>query len=585
MQISNLKSKKMADTVKKEIDTVNVNTKGIKANTYDAIVIGSGISGGWAAKELCEKGLKTLVLERGRNVEHVKDYPTAMKAPWEMSHRGKVTLQNVEENPIVSRCYAYDDYTRHFFVKDNEHPYKQVKPFDWIRGYQVGGKSLIWGRWTQRWSDLDFEANAKQGIAVDWPIRYKDIAPWYSYVEKFVGISGNRDGIPHLPDGEFQPPMEMNAIEKHLQASIAKNYTDRQMIISRTANLSKGLKDRGPCQYRNMCARGCPYAGYFSSNSATLPAAAATGNLTLHPFAVVHTILYDESKQKAIGVSVIDTNTKQVTEYYAKIVFVNAGTLNTTLLFLNSTSSRFPNGFGNDSGVLGHYLMDHNYRGHMYGQYDGYHDKYYYGRRPNGVYIPRFRNVGNNVQKEFLRGYAIAAGGSRETGMAPNDSIGAAYKEALTEPGLWNVWMNSMGECLPYFENKVELSKTKKDNWGVPELEIDCEYKDNELAMLKDMLSTGSEMLEKAGFTNVGSYDSNQAPGQGIHEMGTARMGRDPKTSILNEHNQVWGAKNVFVTDGACMVSTACQNPSLTYMALTARAVDFAVDELKKHNI
>jgi choline dehydrogenase-like flavoprotein len=575
----------MSDSGKKKIDPVNINSGGAKANTFDAIVIGSGISGGWAAKELCEKGLKTLVLERGRNVEHIKDYPTATKDPWQLTHRGHVPLLDTEENPIANRCYAYSDATEHFFVKDKEHPYKQVKPFDWIRGYQVGGKSLIWGRWTQRWSDLDFEANAKQGIAIDWPIRYKDIAPWYSYVEKFVGISGNRDGIPHLPDGEFLPPMEMNAVEKHLQQSIAKNYTDRQLIISRTANLSKGLKDRGPCQYRDMCARGCPFAGYFSSNSATLPAARATNNLTLHPFAVVHEILYDEGMQKAIGVSVIDTNTKAVTEFYAKVIFINAGTLNTTLLLMNSKSPRFPNGFGNDSGVLGHYLMDHNYRGHINGEFDGYMDKYYYGRRPNGVYVPRFRNVGDNVQKEYLRGFAIAAGGSRRTGNAVEDGIGAEFKESLTEAGVWDIWMNGMGECLPYHENKIELSATKKDVWGIPELEIDCEYKANELAMLKDILSSGSEMLEKAGFKNIEAYDSNQAPGQGIHEMGTARMGRDPKTSILNEHNQVWGAKNVFVTDGACMVSTACQNPSITYMALTARAVDYAVDELKKHNI
>ena len=404
-------------------------------------------------------------------------------------------------------------------------------------------------------------------------------------MEKFVGISGNRDGIPHLPDGEFQPPMEMNVIEKHLQKSMAQNYTDRQLIISRTANLSKAIGDRGPCQYRDMCARGCAFAGYFSSNSATLPAASATGNLTIHPFAVVHQILYDESRQKAIGVSVIDTQTKAVTEYYAKIIFVNAGTLNTTLLFLNSKSSRFPNGFGNDSGVLGHYLMDHNYRGHINAQHSGFEDKYTYGRRPNGVYIPRFRNVNKDVQKNYIRGFAIAAGGSRWAQYSPKATIGAEYKDELSEPGTWGIWMNGMGECLPYYENKVQLSSTQKDAWGMPELEIDCEYKDNELAMLKDILSSGSEILDKAGFTGIQAYDSNQVPGQGIHEMGTARMGRDPKTSVLNGNNQVWGAKNVFVTDGACMVSTACQNPSLTYMALTARAVDFAVSELKKQNL
>jgi choline dehydrogenase-like flavoprotein len=563
-------------------NTPYLNTKGQKAHTFDAIVIGSGITGGWAAKELCEKGLRTLVLERGRNVEHIKDYPTATKRAWELPHRGQVPYQVSEENPIVSRCYAFNESTQHFFAKDKEHPYKQVKPFDWIRGYQVGGKSLMWGRWTQRWSDLDFEANSKQGVAIDWPIRYKDIAPWYSYVERFVGISGNRDGIPHLPDGEFLPPMEMNCLEKHLKKSIESNYSNRHLIISRTANLSKGLKDRGPCQYRNLCSRGCPFAGYFSSNSATLPAAGATGNLILRPFSVVHSIIYDVEKQKAKGVRVIDVETNQTVEYYAKIIFLNAGTLNTTLILLNSTSSRFPNGFGNDSDVLGHYLMDHNYRGHINAEFDGFQDQYYYGRRPTGVYIPRFRNVSADIQDQYIRGFAFAAECSRRTGMSTDEVIGAAFKNALTEPGVWDIWMNGMGECLPYENNLVTLSKDKKDTWGMPELEIDCEYKANELTMLKDILESGSEMLEKAGFKNIEAFDSLQAPGQGIHEMGTARMGKDPKTSVLNSHNQVWGAKNVFITDGACMTSNACQNPSLTYMALTARGAEYAVNELKK---
>lgn len=553
-------------------------------NTYDAIVVGSGISGGWAAKELCELGLKTLVLERGRNIEHIKDYPTATKAPWELPHRDNLTLEIKHANPIAARCYQFSEATQHFFAKDDEHPYIQKKPFDWIKGYQVGGKSLIWGRWTQRWSDLDFEANVRQGIGTDWPIRYKDIAPWYAYVEKFVGISGNRDGIKHLPDGEFLPPMEMNCVEEHLRQSISDHYSDRQLIISRTANLSKGLKDRGPCQYRNLCARGCPFAGYFSSVSATLPAARATGNLTLQPFSVVHSIIYDERKQKARGVRVIDTETGKATEYYAKVIFLNAGTLNSTLLLMNSSNSRFPNGFGNDSGALGHYLMDHNYRGHINASFEGFQDKYYVGRRPTGVYIPRFRNVNGNTRTDYIRGYAFAAAASRRTGIETS-GIGTAYKDALSEPGLWDIWMNGMGECLPYFNNRVALSKDKKDQWGIPLLEIDCEYKENELTMLKDILDSGAEMLERAGFKNIEAYDSHQAPGQGIHEMGTARMGRNPKTSVLNEHNQVWGAKNVFVTDGSCMASTACQNPSLTYMALTARATHFAVNELKKQNI
>ncbi|WP_233632668.1 GMC oxidoreductase [Parapedobacter sp. ISTM3] len=564
------------------VPQVNV---GAKDNVYDAIVIGSGISGGWAAKELCEKGLKTLVLERGRNVEHVKDYPTAYHNPWELPHRGYVPQKVLEENPIASSCYAFNESTAHFFVKDKEQPYTQVKPFDWIRGYQVGGKSLLWGRWTQRWSDLDFEANARDGIAIDWPIRYKDIAPWYSYVERFVGISGNRDGIPHLPDGEFLPPMEMNIVEKHLKRRIEETYRDRHVIISRTANLTKGLHGRGPCQYRDLCARGCPFAGYFSSNSATLPAAAATGNLTLRPFAVVHSLIYDDERQRATGVRIIDAETKETFAYYAKVIFINAGTLNTTLLLMNSISSRFPNGFGNDSGVLGHYLMDHNYRGHVEGQFHGFQDRYYYGRRPTGIYIPRFRNVGNDVQQRYIRGFAFAAGVTRRSGNVREDSIGAAYKDSLTEPGVWDVWMNGMGECLPDYDNCVTMSPTRTDMWGMPELEIDCEYKTNELAMLDDILNSGSEMLEAAGFSNVYAYDSNQHPGQGIHEMGTARMGRDPKTSFLNSNNQLWASPNVFITDGACMTSSACQNPSLTYMALTARAVDFATSELKKGNI
>ena len=565
-------------------DSTNLNIRSKNQQTYDAIVIGSGISGGWAAKELCEKGLRTLVLERGRNVEHIKDYPTAEKHPWELPHRGRLTAKILEENPIVSKCYAFNESTEHFFVKDNEHPYTQVKPFDWIRGYQVGGKSLLWARWTQRWSDLDYDANAKEGIGIDWPIRYKDISPWYSYVEKFVGISGNRDGIPHLPDGEFLPPMEMNCIENHFKEKLNENYKDRKLIISRTANLSTPMPGRGSCQYRNLCARGCPYGGYFSSNSATLPAAKVTGNLTLRPFSVVHSIIYDEQQKKAKGVRVIDAETKEEMEFYAKVIFVNAGALNSLLLLLNSTSTRFPNGFGNDSGILGHYMMFHNYRGQVGASFDGYHDQYYFGRRPAGVYMPRFRNVGSDKQQAFLRGYAFAAGGSRGSGNT-GDVIGASLKEAMSKPGEWYFWMTGMGECLPHPDNKVTLDKSKMDAWGIPQLAVDCEYRENELAMLKDILSSGAEMLEKGGFKNIYTNDTKQAPGLDIHEMGGARMGKDPKTSILNGHNQVWSAKNVFVTDGACMTSSACQNPSLTYMALTARAADFAVQELNKQNI
>ena len=566
---------------------VSINTKGVAQNTYDAIVIGSGISGGWAAKELCELGLKTLVLERGRNVEHVKDYPTANTDLWNFKHHNiMLPKQTLDDNPIVSRCYAFTEATEHFFVKDKEHPYVQDKPFDWIRGYQVGGKSLIWGRWVQRWSDLDFEANAKDGHGVDWPIRYKDIQPWYSYVEKFVGISGNKDGIPHLPDGEFMPPMELNALEKHLQNSIKQNYTDRQLITSRTANITKELPGRSACQYRNMCARGCPFGAYFSSNSSTLPAAKATGNLTLQPFAVVHSIIYDEQKGKATGVRVIDAKTKKEIEYFAKIIFINGGTLNTTLLLLNSTSNRFPKGFGNDSGALGHYLMHHNYRGKIGGRFTGLQDSYYYGRKPTGVYVPRFRNVGKNKRTDFIRGYAIAGGGNRATGIPDNNNaLGAAYKQGLSEAGDWFMWMNAMGECLPYEDNKVWLDNDKKDEWGMPLLHIGSDYKENEAAMLKDALAEASAMLEKGGFVDVYAYDTKQAPGLDIHEMGTARMGKDAKTSVLNGNNQVWASPNVFVTDGACMASSACQNPSLTYMALTARAAHFAVDELKRRNL
>ncbi len=502
-----------------------------------------------------------------------------------MQHRDALTAKMKEENPVVSQCYAFTEATQHFFVKDKEHPYEQVKPFAWIRGYQVGGKSLLWARWTQRWSDLDFEANAKQRIGVDWPIRYKDIGPWYSYVEKFVGISGNKDGIPHLPDGEFLPPMQMNCVEQHLKEVVESSFPNRHVIISRTANLSKGLNGRGPCQYRDLCSRGCPFAGYFSSVSASLPAARATNNLTLRPFSVVHSIIYDAKQNKATGVRVIDAQTNKMTEYFAKIIFLNAGTINTTLILLNSTSPQFPNGLGNTNDVLGHYLMDHNYRGRINATYEGFQDKYYYGRRPTGIYIPRFRNVGNDVQKGFLRGFAYAAGASRSTGILSNERLGTAFKEQLTEPGVWGIWMTGMGECLPYYENKVALSKDKKDQWGIPQVEIDCEYKTNELNMLKDILNSGTEMLEKAGFTNIKAIDTKEAPGLGIHEMGTARMGKDPKTSILNAYNQIWDVKNVFVTDGACMASNACQNPSLTYMALTARAANFAVHELKAKNI
>jgi choline dehydrogenase-like flavoprotein len=554
---------------------------------YDAIVIGSGITGGWAAKELCEQGLKTLVLERGRDVQHIADYPTAMSESWQLPHRGELTPEFRRENPNLTQSAEVTGANQHFFVPDRDHPFEQKRPYAWIRGYQVGGKSLTWARWTQRWSDLDFEANAREGIGIDWPIRYADLAPWYSYVEKFVGISGNRDGLAQIPDGEFLPPMQLNALDLHLKQSIEARYPGRNLVISRTANLSQPMPGRGVCMYRNRCSRGCPFGGYFSSNSATLPAAMATGNLTVHPFAVVHSILYDDQTGRAAGVRVIDARTKASTEYFAKVIFVNGSTLNTTLILLNSTSARFPAGLGNDSGQLGHNLMNHNYRARLTAIHDGFKDKYYYGRRPTGALIPRFRNLKPGGGMDFLRGYSFVVISARAAGNgeAADEPIGAAFKEKEAEVGPWGVRMVSMAEQLPYFDNQVSLSRDKVDAWGVPLLVMDAGYKENEERMTKDMLATSAEMAETAGFRNVRSWDVNDTIGLHIHEMGTARMGRDPKTSVLNAHNQIHAVKNVFVSDGACMTSSGWQNPSITYMALTARAARHAVDELKQHQL
>ncbi len=568
---------------------VNINTKGIAANTFDAIVIGSGISGGWSAKELCEHGIKTLLLERGRNVVHKKDYPTAMKSPWEFAHRGRLPLAIEKENPVISKCYAFDESAQHFFVKDKEHPYVQEKPFDWIRGYQVGGKSLMWARETQRWSKFEFEAPARDGFAVDWPIRYDDLAPWYSHVEKFAGISGNKDGIEHLPDGEFLPPWELNCVEKKMQQRVNAFYKDRQMLMGRCANLTQPTEvqlqqERGQCQARNLCQRGCPFGAYFSSNSSTLPWAKKTGNLTLRPDSVVHSIIYDEQKDKAIGVRVIDAHTKQGTEYFAKIIFVNAACLNSNLILLNSTSNRFPNGLGNDHDILGRYIAFQNYRGSLSATIDGFEDDYYYGRRPVSPLMPSFRNV-YKQETDFLRGYLVFWGAYRNTGKTTNETIGAAYKEALSEAGNWSVYMSMQGEVIPKHDNQVRLSKDLKDEWGIPQLITSVSYDDNDEKMVKDFLEQGTEILEKAGCKNIVPNDSQQAPGLDIHEMGGARMGKDPATSILNKWNQVHSCKNVFVTDGACMTSVGNQNPSLTFMALTARAANHAVEELKKGNI
>ena len=551
-------------------------------NTFDAIVVGSGISGGWAAKELTEKGLNTLLLERGRNVEHIKDYTNTEKDPWELPHRGQNANSDRENSPIQSKCYAYNEVSGKFFVNDIENPYNQIKPFDWIRGYHVGGRSIMWGRQCYRWSDLDFEANAKDGFGVDWPIRYKDIAPWYSYVEKFVGISGSKENLPQLPDGEFLPPMQLNCVEQMVAENL-KNKMNRAVIIGRSANHTAKVGNRGPCQFRNKCHEGCPFSGYFSSNSATIPAAAATGLLTLRPNSIVIEVIYDIDSKRAKGVRILDSETMKTEEYFAKIIFLNASTLGTTHILLNSTSDAFPNGFGNSSEQVGHNLMDHHYGVGAYGDFDGYQDKYTYGRRPNGIYVPRFRNLDGGSSAGYLRGFGYQGGASRNRQWS--DQIGVALKESVTEPGNWSMGWGSWGEHLPYYENKATLNKDKKDKYGLPTLDIDCEFKENELKMRKDMMNSGAEMLEAAGIKNVKTYDNMPAPGFCIHEMGTARMGNDPKTSVLNKWNQMHDVKNVFITDGACMSSSACQNPSITYMALTARAVDYAVGELKKRNI
>lgn len=552
-------------------------------HTYDAIVIGSGISGGWAAMELCKKGMKTLLLERGRDVKHLVDYPTANLNPWDFKAGMNNTIQDREANPVQSSAYSPAD--KHFYVSDAEHPYIQEKPFNWYRGYQVGGRSLTWGRQCYRLSDLDFEANHRDGTGVDWPIRYKDLEQWYSYAESFIGVSGNRENLGHLPDGEFLTPMELNCIEKHLGDSIRKNDEHRLLTIARVANLTRGWDNRGPCQNRNLCTRGCPFGGYFSSNSSTIPAAMATGNLTLRPFSIVTEILFDEQKQKARGVRVIDTLTSEVHEFYAKIVFVNASTIATAGLLLNSVSSRFPDGFGNGSGQIGHNLMDHHSSAGAYGVHDQFTDQYYKGRRPCGFLIPRYRNLHPGEKLNFKRGYNIQGHGERQEWMDKAQSIdgfGEDFKAGLTTPGPWTVWMAGWGECLPYFDNQVTPDPSKKDKWGQPLLKIDFTFRENEHKMMTDIEQTSARMLDQAGFKHIESFNYNKPGGSTIHEMGTARMGNDPKTSVLNKFNQMHEAKNVFITDGSCMTSSACQNPSLTYMALTARASQFAYEQLKK---
>ena len=561
-----------------------------KARTYDAIVIGSGISGGWAAKELTEKGLKTLVLERGRDVKHNIDYPTTNMLPWEFPHRERMPLEAVKENPIQSKCYNWKESSAHFFIKDKEQPYVQEKPFDWIRGYQVGGKSLLWARHTQRWSKYDFEGPARDGFAVEWPIGYDDLAPWYSHVEKFAGISGNKDGLDVLPDGEFLPPFEMSCVEKYFKEKVAQNYKDRHIIIARAAHISEPKQihydqGRAKCQHRTMCERGCPFGGYFSSNSSTLPWAMKTGNMTLRPQSVVHSVIYDTKKDKATGVRVIDALTGEMMEYYAKIIFVNAAALNSNLILLNSTSSRFPNGLGNDSGTLGKYVAFHNYRARVSGEYEGFMDKTTDGRRPTSSYIPRFRNVFKQ-ETDFLRGYAAGFNANRTT-RTDYSGEGETLKHNLLNPtkGPWHVGSHLMGETIPKETNCVALDPNLKDPHGIPQLKISVDYDDNDEKMIKDYLEQMTEMFTMAGFTNIRTNDDKRAPGLDIHEMGGVRMGKDPKTSMLNAYHQLHAAPNVFVTDGASMTSTSTQNPSLTYMAFTARAADHAVKELKKKNL
>ncbi|AUP80026.1 GMC oxidoreductase [Flavivirga eckloniae] len=560
-------------------------------DSYDAIVIGTGISGGWAAKELCENGLKTLILERGPMVKHIEDYPTMFKDPWDFKLKGQVTAKEKAEQIKQNRTgYTSRPEHKHWFVNDFKHPYNEKKRFDWIRGYHVGGRSITWGRQSYRLSDLDFEANKKDGHGVDWPIRYKDISPWYDYVESYIGVSGEKLGLPQLPDGIFSPPMELYCVEEHLKNSLAEHFDDRLLTIGRTAHITgtKNHEGRGNCQFRNRCMRGCPYGGYFSSLSATLPAAERSGNLTIRPNSIVHEIIYDDTLKKATGVKVIDAETKESLVFNANIIFCCASSMASASILLQSKSKRFPNGLGNDSGELGHNIMDHHLGAGASGTFDGFHDKYYKGRRPNGIYIPRFRNLGDGKthKKEFLRGYGYQGGGSRTAVFEHVAELGygAEFKEKMLEPGAWRVGLGGFGECLPNHDNKMTLDYNKLDEWGLPTITFDAEWKENELNMRKDMIQQAAIMLEKAGFKDIKTFDNLAAPGIGIHEMGTARMGRDPKTSVLNKYNQIHAVPNVYVTDGACMTSSGCQNPSLTYMAITARAANYAAKQYKSLN-
>jgi choline dehydrogenase-like flavoprotein len=559
----------------------------VSAPEYDAIVVGSGISGGWAAKELTEKGLKVLLLERGKNIEHIKDYINATKGPWEYPHRGGRTLDMERRYPVLKRDFPLNEKNLDWWASDEDSPYTEVKRFDWYRGYHVGGRSLMWGRCSFRWSDIDYTANVREGLGTDWPIRYADIAPWYSHVERFAGIAGSKEGLAQLPDGEFQPEMPLNCAEQIVAGRLKPLFDGkRRLISSRTANLTQPLTGRGSCQYRDACWLGCPYGAYFSTQSSTLPAAVATGRLTLRPFAIVTEVLYDKDRKRATGVRVLDAVTNQTTDYPAKVVFLCASTLNSTWLLMRSATDIWPGGLGSSSGELGHNLMDHHFRVGAQGRVDGLEDKDSYGRRPNPSYIPRYRNL-DGEKRPYLRGFGYEGGASRDGWWraVAELGVGGAFKDAATEPGQWSIGGTAFGEMLPNHQNKVTLDETKKDKWGLSVLKIDCATGENERLMRKDMANDMAEMLSAVGVKDVETYDNECFPGMGIHEMGTARMGTSPKNSVLNKWNQVWDAPNVFVTDGSCMASTACQNPSLSYMAFSARAADHAVNELNRRNL